>query len=140
MTERTLSILKPDAVAKNNIGAVEQMLENEGLKVVAMKMLQITEDQAGEFYRDHKGKHFFEKLVGVMVAGPVIVQVLEGEGAILKNRNIMGDKNPELAEEGTIRKIYGESLDSNTVHGSDSPESAVREIAVFFNEDEIFSR
>nr|3VGU_A Chain A, Nucleoside diphosphate kinase [Halomonas sp. \ len=139
-TERTLSIIKPDAVAKNVIGEIESRFEKAGLKIVAAKMLQLSQEQAEGFYAEHKERPFFGDLVGFMTSGPVVVQVLEGENAIAANRDLMGATNPKEAEAGTIRADYAQSIDANAVHGSDSPESAAREIAYFFAESEICSR
>ena len=138
--ERTLSIIKPDAVAKNVIGQIEGRFEAAGLKIVAMKMLQLDDQLAGGFYAEHKERPFYRDLVGFMTSGPVVVQVLEGENAIAKNRELMGATNPQEAEEGTIRADFAESIDANAVHGSDSSESAAREVAYFFQAAEICSR
>ncbi len=138
--ERTLSIIKPDAVGKNVIGDIIARFENAGLKVVAAKMLQLTSETAGGFYAEHKGKGFFHDLMAFMTSGPVVVQVLEGENAIELNRKLMGATNPKDAEPGTIRADFAETIDANAVHGSDSPESAAREVAYFFSADEICSR
>ncbi len=138
--ERTLSIIKPDAVAKNVIGQIEGRFEAAGLKIVAMKMLQLDDELAGGFYAEHKERPFYRDLVGFMTSGPVVVQVLEGEDAIDKNRELMGATNPQEAEEGTIRADFAESIDANAVHGSDSSESAAREVAYFFQAAEICSR
>ena len=138
--ERTLSIIKPDAVAKNVIGQIEGRFEAAGLKIVAMKMLQLDDELAGGFYAEHKERPFYEDLVGFMTSGPVVVQVLEGENAIAKNRELMGATNPQEAAEGTIRADFAESIDANAVHGSDSSESAAREVAYFFQAAEICSR
>ncbi|MEQ6916389.1 nucleoside-diphosphate kinase [Halomonas aquatica] len=138
--QRTLSIIKPDAVAKNVIGEIESRFEKGGLKIVAAKMLQLSEEKAGGFYAEHKERPFFKDLVGFMTSGPVIVQVLEGEDAIAKNRDLMGATNPKEAAAGTIRADFAETIDANAAHGSDSPESAEREIAYFFEADEICSR
>lgn len=138
--ERTLSIIKPDAVAKNVIGEIESRFEKAGLKIVAMKMLHLSQEQAEGFYAEHKERPFFGDLVSFMTSGPVVVQVLEGDGAILKNRDIMGATNPKEAEAGTIRADFAETIDANAVHGSDSPESAKREIDYFFNDSEICPR
>jgi nucleoside-diphosphate kinase len=140
MIQRTLSIIKPDAIAKDNIGAIMAIFEQNGLYPVAMKMIHQDDVLAGGFYAEHKGKFFYDNLVNIMSAGPVIVQVLEGENAIEKNRNLMGDKDPKKAEKGTIRELFGESIDKNSVHGSDSEESALREIAYYFTDDEICPR
>ncbi|MFT6029411.1 MAG: nucleoside-diphosphate kinase [Oleiphilaceae bacterium] len=138
--ERTLSIIKPDAVAKNVIGKIYSRFETNGLKIVASKMQQLSTEKAEGFYAEHKDRPFFGDLVKFMTSGPVIVQALEGEGAITKNRDLMGATNPKEAAEGTIRADFAESIDANAVHGSDSPESAAREIAYFFSDDEICSR
>ncbi|MBE6448420.1 MAG: nucleoside-diphosphate kinase [Alphaproteobacteria bacterium] len=135
--ERTLSIIKPDAVSRNITGKVNAMIENEGLKIVAQKMICLTTKQAEEFYAEHKGKPFFENLVGFMTSAPVVVQVLQGENAVANYRKIMGATNPAVAEEGTIRKTFALSIDKNTVHGSDSVDSAKREIGFFFSELDI---
>ena len=138
--ERTLSIIKPDAVAKNVIGEIIARFEKNGLRIVAAKMLCMSEGQAGGFYAEHEGKPFYSSLVSYMTSGPVVVQVLEGDNAIALNRKLMGATNPKEAEPGTIRADYAESLDANAVHGSDSPASAEREIEYFFGPGEIFSR
>ena len=138
--ERTLSIVKPDAVARNLIGEIYSRFEKAGLKIVASKMLSLSEEQAHGFYAEHEGKPFFGPLVEYMRSGPVVVQVLEGDDAIATNRRLMGATNPADAEPGTIRADFAESIDANAVHGSDAPESAAREIAFFFSEDEIHSR
>ena len=135
--ERTLSIIKPDAVAKNAIGKIISRFEDGGLKVVAAKMLQLTDDTAGGFYAEHKARPFFKDLVGFMTSGPVVVQVLEGDNAIAKNRELMGATNPEKADAGTIRKDFATNVEKNTVHGSDSAENARTEIAYFFSAIEI---
>ncbi len=138
--ERTLSIIKPDAVARNVIGEIYARFEKAGLKIVASKMLHMDEDKAGGFYAEHRERPFFADLVAFMTSGPVVVQVLEGEGAIAKNRDLMGATNPQEAAPGTIRADFAQSIDANAVHGSDSPESAAREVAYFFDASEIFSR
>ena len=138
--ERTLSIIKPDAVGKNVIGEIVSRFEKGGLKVVAMKMLQLDENSAGGFYAEHKGKGFFDDLMEFMTSGPVIVQVLEGDNAIARNRELMGATNPEEAAAGTIRADFANSIDANAVHGSDSPTSAEREISYFFGDEEICPR
>ena len=138
--ERTLSIIKPDAVAKNVIGQIEGRFEAAGLKIVAMKMLQLDDELAGGFYAEHKERPFYRDLVGFMTSGPVVVQVLEGENAVAKNRELMGATNPQEAAEGTIRADFAESIDANAVHGSDSSESAAREVAYFFQAAEICLR
>ena len=133
-TERTLSIIKPDAVAKNVIGEIYSRFEKGGLRIVASKMLHLSREQAGEFYAVHKERPFYQDLVDFMTSGPVMVQVLEGEGAIARNREIMGATNPQEAEPGTIRADFAETVDENAVHGSDAPETAAVEIAFFFPE------
>ena len=138
--EQTLSILKPDTVQKNTIGKVIAYLEQGGLTVVAAKMLHLSKEKAEGFYDIHKGKPFFDELVGFMTSGPVLVMVLEGKNAIQKNREIMGATNPKEAKPGTIRADFAESIDANAVHGSDAEDTAKREIAYFFNTNEIFSR
>ncbi len=138
--ERTLSIIKPDAVAKNVIGEVYSRFEKAGLSIVASKMMHLTQDQAEGFYAEHKERPFFADLVAFMTSGPVVVQVLEGEGAILKNRDLMGATNPKEAAAGTIRADFASSIDANAVHGSDSADSAEREVAYFFNDNEICPR
>ena len=138
--ERTLSIIKPDAVAKNVIGEILTRFEKAGLQVVAAKMLKLDDEKAGGFYAEHKERPFFGDLVGFMTSGPVVVQVLEGENAIAKNRDLMGATNPKEADAGTIRADFAESIDANAVHGSDSAESAAREIDYFFNAEEICAR
>lgn len=131
--ERTLSIIKPDAVSKNVIGEIYSRFEKAGLRVVAAKMVHLDDEVAGGFYAEHKERPFFKDLVRFMTSGPVMVQVLEGEGAVLKNRDLMGATNPKEADAGTIRADYAESIDENAVHGSDSVESAAREIDYFFS-------
>lgn len=138
--ERTLSIIKPDAVAKNVIGEILTRFEKAGLQIVAAKMLQLDDEKAGGFYAEHKERPFFKDLVGFMTSGPVVVQVLEGENAVALNRELMGATNPQEAAPGTIRADFASTIDANAVHGSDSPESAAREIAYFFNDDEICPR
>ena len=138
--ERTLSIIKPDAVSKNVIGKIIQRFEEQNLEIVATKMLHLSREKAEGFYDIHKEKPFFNKLVDFMTSGPVIVQVLEGENAISKNREIMGATNPTEAKDNTIRKDFANSIDENAVHGSDAAETAKIEIAYFFNNDEIFKR
>jgi nucleoside-diphosphate kinase len=134
---RTFSIIKPDATRRNLTGAVTKMLEEAGLRVVASKRIQMTKEQAEGFYAVHKERPFFGELVDFMVSGPVVVQVLEGEDAVKRNRDVMGATNPADADEGTIRKAFAESIEANSVHGSDSDENAKIEIDYFFNEDEI---
>ena len=136
--EMTLSIIKPDAVSKNVIGKIVQRFEDAGLKIVASKMLHLSVEKAQGFYAEHEGKPFFKALVEFMTSGPVIVQVLAGENAIMHNRELMGNTNPKEAEAGTIRADFAESIDANAVHGSDSLISAQREIAYFFESTEIF--
>lgn len=138
--ERTLSIIKPDAVGKNVIGEIISRFEKDGLSVVAMKMLQLDEQSAGGFYAEHKERPFFPDLMSFMTSGPVLVQVLEGENAIARNRELMGATNPAEAAAGTIRADFASSIDANAVHGSDSAESASREIAYFFKDEEICPR
>jgi nucleoside diphosphate kinase len=138
--ERTLSIIKPDAVAKDVIGKIITRFEENGLRPIALKMKKLDKKEAEGFYDIHRGKPFFEDLVAYMISGPVIVQVLEGESAILKNRELMGATNPTEAKEGTIRRDFATSIEANAVHGSDAPETAQREIAYFFEESELYSR
>ena len=138
--ERTLSIIKPDAVGKNLIGKIYSRFESNGLQIVASKMLRLSDDVAGGFYAEHRERPFFGALIEFMTSGPVVVQVLEGEGAIAKNRELMGATNPAEAAEGTIRADFASSIDANAVHGSDSAESAAREIAYFFASSEICAR
>lgn len=137
--ERTLSIIKPDAVAKNVIGEIYSRFEKAGLKVVASKMLRLDDELAGGFYAEHRERGFFGDLIAFMTSGPVMVQVLEGEGAVLKNRELMGATNPADAEAGTLRADFAVSIDANAVHGSDSVESAQREVSYFFKDEEICS-
>ena len=134
---RTFSIIKPDATKRNLTGAVTKMLEEAGLRVVASKRIQMSKEQAEGFYAVHKERPFFGDLVSFMISGPVVVQVLEGEDAVKRNRDVMGATNPADADEGTIRKAFAESIEANSVHGSDSDENAKIEIEFFFNEDEI---
>ncbi len=136
-TERTFSIIKPDATRRNLTGAITKMLEDAGLRVVASKRIRMTREQAEGFYRVHRERAFFNDLVTFMISGPVVVQVLEGENAVARNREVMGATNPANAEEGTIRKTHAESIEANSVHGSDSPENAKTEIDYFFKADEI---
>ncbi|SHF52482.1 nucleoside diphosphate kinase [Microbulbifer donghaiensis] len=138
--ERTLSIIKPDAVAKNVIGEIESRFEKAGLRIVAMKMLHLSREKAEGFYAEHKERPFFKDLVDFMTSGPVVVQVLEGENAVLANRDLMGATNPQEAAAGTIRADFAQSIDANAVHGSDSAESAAREVSYFFADDEICPR
>jgi len=138
--ERTFSIVKPDAVAKNVIGQIYARFEKAGLSIVASKMLHLTREQAEGFYGVHSERPFFKDLVEFMISGPVMVQVLEGEGAILKNRDVMGATNPADADAGTIRADFADSIDENAVHGSDAPETAAEEIKFFFSDDELCKR
>jgi nucleoside-diphosphate kinase len=138
--ERTFSIIKPDAVAKNVIGEIYSRFEKNGLKIVAAKMLHLTQEQAEGFYAEHSERGFFKDLVSFMISGPVIMQVLEGENAVLKHRGIMGATNPKEAAAGTIRADFAASIDENAVHGSDAVETAQREIAFFFSDNEICAR
>lgn len=138
--ERTLSIIKPDAVAKDVIGEIYSRFEQAGLKVIAASMKQLSQAQAEEFYAVHRGRPFFDDLVKFMTSGPVMIQVLEGENAISRNRELMGATNPKEAAPGTIRADFAESIDANAVHGSDAPETARVEIACFFDAGQIFSR
>lgn len=140
MTERTLSIIKPDAVANNNIGQIIARFESKGLKVVAAKMMQLTREQAEGFYEVHKERPFFNDLVKFMISGPVFVQVLEGNNAIAMNRDIMGATNPKDAAPGTIRADFAKTIDENAVHGSDAADTAAREIRYFFKDNEICER
>ena len=138
--ERTLSIIKPDAVAKNVIGEIYRRFEKAGLKVIASKMKHLSAKEAGEFYAVHKERPFFNDLVSFMSSGPVMVQVLQGENAIAKNRELMGATNPKEAEAGTIRADFADSIDANAVHGSDAPETASTEVAFFFSGLEVCPR
>ena len=138
--ERTLSIIKPDAVAKNVIGQIIARFEAAGLKVIAARMMQLSRTDAERFYAVHAARPFFKDLVDFMISGPVFVQALEGEGAILQNRELMGATDPKKAEKGTIRADFADSIDANAVHGSDAPETAAVEIAFFFPEMNIHSR
>jgi nucleoside-diphosphate kinase len=135
--ERTLSIIKPDATRRNITGKIIDRLESAGLRVIAQKRIQMSREQAEGFYAVHKERPFFEDLVSFMISGPVVVQALEGEDAIARNREVMGATNPDNAAAGTIRKDFAESIEANSVHGSDSPETARTEIAYFFGDDEI---
>jgi len=135
--ERTLSIIKPDATRRNLTGAINQRFEQSGLRIVAQKRMRLTPDLAERFYAVHAERPFYRSLVGFMSSGPVVVQVLEGEGAVAKNREVMGATDPAKAAPGTIRKDFAESIEANSVHGSDSPENAAQEIAFFFAETEI---
>jgi len=138
--ERTLSIIKPDAVAKNVIGQIYSRFEGDGLKVLAAKMAHLSEIEAGQFYAVHNGRPFFKDLVHFMISGPVMIQVLEGENAILKNRELMGATDPAKAEKGTIRADFAKSIDANAVHGSDAADTAAQEIAFFFPGMQIYTR
>ena len=138
--ERTFSIVKPDAVGKNYIGKIYQRFEDAGLKIIASKMVHLSEEKAGAFYAVHKERPFYNDLVSFMISGPVMVQVLEGENAIAKNREVMGATNPADADAGTIRADFATTVDENAVHGSDAPETAAEEIAFFFADDEICPR
>ena len=138
--ERTLSIIKPDAVAKNVIGKIYSRFETNGLKVIAAKMMYLSDRQAEGFYAVHRERPFFRDLVKFMVSGPVMVQVLEGENAIAKNRELMGATDPKKAEKGTIRADFAESIDANAVHGSDGPDTAKVALAYFFPAMEVYSR
>lgn len=138
--ERTLSIIKPDAVAKNVIGEIYSRFEKAGLKIVAAKMVQLSRDEAEGFYAVHRERPFFDDLVSFMISGPVMIQVLEGENAIAKNRDLMGATHPEDAAPGTIRADFAVSIDENAVHGSDGPETAAEEIDYFFESDELCPR
>jgi nucleoside-diphosphate kinase len=136
-TERTFSIIKPDATRRNLTGAVTKMLEDAGLRVVASRRIHMTKQQAEGFYAVHSERPFFNDLVSFMISGPVVIQVLEGENAVLRNREVMGATNPANADEGTIRKVHAESIEANSVHGSDSAENAQIEIDYFFKPEEI---
>lgn len=138
--ERTLSIIKPDAVAKNVIGAIVHRFETAGLRIVAQKMMHLSKEQAEGFYAEHKERPFFGALVEFMTSGPIVVMTLEGEDAVRKNREIMGATNPQEAAAGTLRADFAETIDENAVHGSDAVESAAREIAYFFSDEEVCSR
>ncbi|MBU2705570.1 nucleoside-diphosphate kinase [Zooshikella marina] len=138
--ERTLSIIKPDAVSKNVIGKIFSRFEEAGLKIVATKMLHLSKEQAEGFYAEHKERPFFNDLVAFMTSGPVVVSALEGENAIVKNRELMGATNPQEAAAGTIRAEFASTIDENAVHGSDSETSAAREVAYFFSNDEVCPR
>ena len=138
--ERTLSIIKPDAVAKDVIGKIYSRFETNGLKIIASRMAWLSEQQAGGFYAVHKDRPFFKDLVKFMTSGPVMIQVLEGESAIAKNRELMGATDPKKAEKGTIRADFADSIDANAVHGSDAPETAAVEIAFFFPGMNVYSR
>jgi nucleoside-diphosphate kinase len=138
--ERTFSIIKPDAVAKNAIGAILARFEKAGLKVIAAKMVHLSRSEAEGFYAVHKGRPFFNDLVEFMISGPVMMQVLEGDNAIQKNRDLMGATDPKKADKGTIRADFAQSIDANAVHGSDAPETAKTEIAYFFAQSQVYSR
>jgi len=138
--QRTLSIIKPDAVAKNVIGQIYARFEQAGLKIIASKMAHLSKNEAEQFYAVHKDRPFFKDLVGFMISGPVMIQVLEGENAILKNRELMGATDPKKADKGTIRADFADSIDANAVHGSDSPETATVEVAFFFPGMNVYSR
>lgn len=138
--QKTLSIVKPDAVKANHIGEISARFEKEGLKVIAAKMVHLNKEQAEAFYAVHKERPFYSSLVNFMCSGPIFVQVLEGKDAIAKNREIMGATNPALAKEGTLRSLFASSVEQNAVHGSDSKDSAKQEISFFFKDEEIFSR
>jgi nucleoside-diphosphate kinase len=138
--ERTLSIIKPDAVAKNVIGEIYARFEKAGLKVIAAKMAHLSRSDAEGFYAVHKGRPFYDDLVEFMISGPVMIQVLEGENAIVKNRDLMGATDPKKAAAGTIRADFAKSIDANAVHGSDAPETARDEVAYFFPQHQIYSR
>ena len=138
--ERTLSMIKPDAVGKNVIGEIQARFEKAGLRIVALKMLHMSKETAGQFYDVHEGKPFYGELIDYMSSGPIIAQVLEGEGAIAKNREVMGATNPKDAAPGTIRADFAQSIDANAVHGSDAPETAKREICFFFSATELCPR
>lgn len=137
--ERTLSIIKPDATRRNLTGAINALLEKAGLRIIAQKRLLLSRRQAEDFYAVHKDRPFYQDLVAFMTSGPVVVQVLEAADAVALNRKVMGATNPAEADEGTIRKTFAESIEANSVHGSDSPENAGQEIAFFFSDDEISS-
>jgi nucleoside-diphosphate kinase len=137
MRERTFSILKPDATARNLTGAINAVIENAGLRIVAQRRIRMNRAQAEAFYDIHRARPFFGELVAFMTSGPVVVQVLEGEGAVARYREVMGATNPADAAQGTIRKLYSQSVGENSVHGSDSPENASAEIAQFFREEDI---
>jgi nucleoside-diphosphate kinase len=138
--ERTLSIIKPDAVAKNVIGQIYSRFENAGLKIIASRMVHLSRADAEKFYAVHAARPFFKDLVEFMVSGPVVIQVLEGENAIAKNRDLMGATDPKKADKGTIRADFADSIDANAVHGSDAPETAAQEVAFFFPQVNVYSR
>jgi len=135
--QRTFSIIKPDATARNLTGKINTVIEDAGLRIIAQRRIHMTKAQAEGFYGVHRERPFFNDLVSFMISGPVVVQVLEGENAIAKYREVMGATNPENADEGTIRKMFAESIEANSVHGSDAPETAAEEIKFFFSDDEI---
>ena len=138
--ERTFSIIKPNAVADNNIGNIVARFEKEGLRIAALKLTHLSKEKAEGFYIEHKERPFFGSLVGFMTEGPVVLMVLEGDNAVEKNRKIMGATNPANAEEGTLRKLYAKSIEANAVHGSDSLAAAEREINYFFDKNDVFAR
>ncbi|HET7547528.1 MAG TPA: nucleoside-diphosphate kinase [Usitatibacter sp.] len=138
--ERTLSIIKPDAVAKNVIGEIYARFEKAGLRIVAARMVHLSRNEAEGFYAVHKARPFFKDLVEFMISGPVMIQVLEGESAIQKNRDLMGATDPKKADKGTIRADFAQSIDANAVHGSDAPQTAATEIAYFFPQSRVYSR
>ena len=138
MTEKTLSIIKPDAVSKNIIGKIISRFEDNGLEIIAAKLIRLSDDEASGFYAEHQGKPFFNALKDFMTSGPVFIQVLQGENAISRNRELMGDTDPAKAKVGSIRSDFASSIDANAVHGSDSSDSAAREISYFFDDSEIF--
>ena len=138
--ERTLSIIKPDAVGSNVIGQIYSRFEKAGLKIIAAKMVHLSRNDAERFYAVHQGRPFFKDLVEFMISGPVMIQVLEGQGAIAKNRDLMGATDPKKADKGTIRADFARSMDANAVHGSDAPETAATEIAFFFPQSQVYSR
>jgi nucleoside-diphosphate kinase len=140
VVERTLSIIKPDAVAKNVIGEIYARFEKAGLRIVAARMTHLSRQDAEGFYAVHKGRPFFKDLVEFMISGPVMIQVLEGDNAIQKNRDLMGATDPKKAAKGTIRADFAQSIDANAVHGSDAPETAAIEIAYFFPQSQVYTR
>ena len=137
MTQRTFSIIKPDATKRNLTGRINTIFEDNGLRIVAQKRIKLSKTQAEQFYEVHKDRPFYGSLVEFMTSGPVVVQVLEGDDAVTKNRELMGATNPEEAADGTVRKLYAESIEANSVHGSDSAENAANEIKFFFTEEQI---
>ena len=139
-TEQTLSIIKPDAVARDLIGAIYSRFEQAGMRIVAARMLHLTRDRAEDFYAVHRGRSFFDELVDFMISGPVMVQILEGEDAVARNRDVMGATNPAQAAPGTVRADFASEITENAVHGSDSPETAAAEIAFFFGPGEVCPR